>query len=110
LTHIPTGIVVASQVERTQYGNRDYAMKMLKSKLYQLELEKKEAQRAELAGVKQENGWGSQIRSYVFQPYQLVKDHRDDFEYGDPQKVMDGEIDPFINAYLRWQLSRKNPK
>lgn len=110
LTHLPTGIVVASQVERTQYGNRDYAMKLLKSKLYQLELEKQQKEREVLNGEKLENSWGSQIRSYVFQPYQLVKDHRNDFEYGDPQKVLDGELDPFINAYLQWKLSQQNPQ
>jgi peptide chain release factor 2 len=110
LTHIPTGIVVASQIERTQYGNRDIAMNMLKSKLYQIELEKQEAERAALTGEQKENGWGSQIRSYVFQPYKMVKDHRTDFEVGDPDKVMDGNIDPFINAYLQWQLAQKNPE
>jgi peptide chain release factor 2 len=109
LTHMPTGIVVASTVERTQYGNRDYAMRLLKGKLYQLELEKKEAERAALTGEKMENGWGSQIRSYVFHPYALVKDHRTNHETSQPQNVMDGDLDPFINAYLQWQLSQKNP-
>ena len=109
LTHLPTGIVVASQVERTQYGNRDYAMRLLKAKLYQIELEKQQSERDALNGEKMENGWGSQIRSYVFQPYQLVKDHRSNFEFGDPQKVLDGELDPFINAYLQWKLSLQNP-
>lgn len=109
LTHTPTGIVVSSTVERTQYGNRDYAMRLLKGKLYQLELEKKEAERAALTGEKMENGWGSQIRSYVFHPYSLVKDHRTGFETAQPDKVMDGDIDPFINAYLQWQLAQKNP-
>jgi peptide chain release factor 2 len=110
LTHLPTGIVVASQIDRTQYGNREIAMNMLKSKLYQIELQKQEEQRAQLTGTQLENGWGSQIRSYVFQPYKLVKDHRTNFEFNDPQKVMDGEIDPFINSYLQWKLSLKNPK
>lgn len=109
LTHEPTGIVVSSTVERTQYGNRDYAMRLLKAKLYQIELEKKEAERAALTGDKQENGWGSQIRSYVFHPYQMVKDHRTEYETNNPQSVMDGDLDPFINAYLQWQLSKKNP-
>lgn len=109
LTHIPTGIVVASQIERTQYGNRDIAMNMLKSKLYQIELEKQEAERAALTGEQMENGWGSQIRSYVLQPYKMVKDHRTDFEVGDPDKVMDGNIDPFINSFLQWKLAQKNP-
>lgn len=109
LTHEPTGIVVSSTVERTQYGNRDYAMRLLKSKLYQLELEKKEAERAALTGEKMENGWGSQIRSYVLHPYQMVKDHRTNYETNQPQAVLDGDLDPFINAYLQWQLSLKNP-
>jgi peptide chain release factor 2 len=109
LTHTPTGIVVASQIERTQYGNRDIAMKMLKAKLYQIELQKQEEERTKLTGIQLENGWGSQIRSYVFQPYKLVKDHRTDFEFGDPQKVMDGYIDPFIDSFLKWKLSQKNP-
>lgn len=109
LTHEPTGIVVASTVERTQYGNRDYAMRLLKAKLYQLELEKQEAERAAISGEKLENGWGSQIRSYVLHPYQMVKDHRTGFETNQPQTVLDGDLDPFINAYLQWQLSLKNP-
>ncbi len=107
LTHEPTGIVVSSTVERTQYGNRDYAMRLLKGKLYQLELEKQEAERAALTGDKLENGWGSQIRSYVLHPYQMVKDHRTDYETNQPQQVLDGDLDPFINAYLQWQLSLK---
>lgn len=110
LTHEPTGIVVSSTVERTQYGNRDYAMRLLKAKLYQMELEKKEAERAALAGEKKENGWGSQIRSYVLHPYQMVKDHRTGYETNQPQDVLDGDLDPFINAYLQWQLSLKNPE
>lgn len=109
LTHEPTGIVVSSTVERTQYGNRDYAMRLLKGKLYQLELEKQEAERAALTGEKMENGWGSQIRSYVLHPYQMVKDHRTNYETNQPQQVLDGDLDPFINAYLQWQLSLKNP-
>ncbi|CAK1244885.1 Protein chain release factor PrfB (PrfB) [Fructobacillus tropaeoli] len=109
LTHEPTGIVVSSTVERTQYGNRDYAMRLLKGKLYQLELEKKEAERAALSGEKMENGWGSQIRSYVMHPYQMVKDHRTNYESNQPQEVLDGDLDPLINAYLQWQLSLKNP-
>ena len=81
----------------------------MKAKLYQLELEKKEAERAALAGEKKENGWGSQIRSYVLHPYQMVKDHRTNYETNQPQDVLDGNLDPFINAYLQWQLSLKNP-
>ncbi|CAH0416541.1 peptide chain release factor 2 [Periweissella fabaria] len=110
LTHIPTGIVVASQAQRSQFQNKDTALAMLKSKLYQLEMEKKEQERAAIAGEQMENGWGSQIRSYVFHPYSMVKDHRTNFETSNPQAVMDGNIDPFIMAYLQWKLSLQNPE
>ena len=110
LTHIPTGIVVASQVERTQYGNRDIAMKMLKAKLYEREEQKHEEEHAKLSGTKLDVAWGSQIRSYVFQPYRMVKDLRSGYETGDTDGVMDGNLDPFINAYLKWKLSQKNPE
>ncbi len=110
LTHIPTGIVVASQVERTQYGNRDIAMKMLKAKLYEREEQKREEEHAKLSGTKLDVAWGSQIRSYVFQPYRMVKDLRSGYETGDTDGVMDGDLDPFINAYLKWKLSQKNPE
>jgi peptide chain release factor 2 len=105
LTHIPTGIVVASQQQRSQFQNKDTAYNMLRAKLYQREMDKKAAERAQIAGDQMENGWGSQIRSYVFQPYRMVKDHRNNFEFGNPQAVMDGELDPFIDAYLRWKLA-----
>ena len=104
LTHIPTGIVVQSTMDRTQYGNRDKAMAMLKSKLYQLEMDKKQAEVDELRGDQSEISWGSQIRSYVFMPYQLVKDTRTGYETGQISNVMDGELDGFIKAYLRWNL------
>lgn len=104
LTHIPTGIVVASTVDRTQYGNRDRAMKMLQAKLYQLEQEKKAEEFNALKGDKKEITWGSQIRSYVFTPYTMVKDHRTNFEVAQVDKVMDGEIDGFIDAYLKWRM------
>mgnify|MGYP000496072464 CR=1 FL=1 len=103
LTHIPTGIVVASTVDRTQYGNRDRAMKMLQAKLYQMEQEKKAEEVNALKGDKKEITWGSQIRSYVFTPYTMVKDHRTGVESGNVDAVMDGNIDPFINGYLKWQ-------
>ncbi|MCV3297019.1 peptide chain release factor 2 [Oenococcus kitaharae] len=109
LTHLPTGIVVASQVERTQYGNRDIAMKMLKAKLYEIEEQKRAEEHAKISGTKLEVAWGSQIRSYVFQPYRMVKDLRSGYETGDTDGVMDGNLDPFINAYLQWQLAEKNP-
>ena len=105
LTHIPTGIVVASTVDRTQYGNRDRAMKMLQAKLYQMEQEKKAAEVDSLKGEKKEITWGSQIRSYVFTPYTMVKDHRTSFEVAQVDKVMDGDLDGFIDAYLKWRIS-----
>ena len=105
ITHIPTGIVVACQAERSQIKNRETAMKMLKSKLYQREVEEKEEQLAEIRGEQKEIGWGSQIRSYVFHPYSMVKDHRTNAETGNVNAVMDGEIDEFIDAYLRSTIS-----
>ncbi|MBC1500418.1 peptide chain release factor 2 [Listeria weihenstephanensis] len=104
MTHIPSGIVVTCQSERSQLKNRDQAMKMLKAKLYQKEQEEKEKELAELRGEQKEIGWGSQIRSYVFHPYSMVKDHRTNVETGNTQAVMDGDIDAFINGYLRSQI------
>ncbi len=100
ITHIPTGIVAACQTERSQLQNRQNAMKLLKSRLYQLELEKQKAEQEEIEKSKMKIEWGSQIRSYVFHPYNMVKDHRTDEETSDVQAVMDGEIDNFIRAYL----------
>jgi peptide chain release factor 2 len=105
ITHLPTGIVVTCQTERSQIKNREHAMKMLKAKLYQREIEEKEKQMAEIRGEQKEIGWGSQIRSYVFHPYSMVKDHRTNVESGNVQAVMDGEIDPFIDGYLRSRIS-----
>ena len=101
ITHVPTNTVVTCQSERSQIKNREQAMKMMKAKLHQLEIEKKEAEVAELRGEQKEIGWGSQIRSYVFHPYSMVKDHRTNTEIGNVQSVVDGNIDPFIDAYLR---------
>lgn len=101
ITHLPTNTVVTCQSERSQIKNREQAMKMLKAKLYQLEIEKQQQEMAELRGEQKEIGWGSQIRSYVFHPYSMVKDHRTNYETGNIQAVMDGEIDEFIDAYLR---------
>ena len=104
ITHLPTGVVAASQAQRSQLKNREQAMSMLKAKLYQLEEEKKAAAAAEMRGDQLDIGWGSQIRSYVFHPYSMVKDHRTNFETGNVQAVMDGDLDGFIDAYLKWKL------
>ena len=101
LTHIPTGIVVASQVERSQYQNRDVAMKMLISKLMEIKEREHLEKIEDIKGVQKEITWGSQIRSYVFMPYTLVKDHRTSYETGNINAVMDGDLDGFINAYLK---------
>ncbi|MGM0902849.1 MAG: peptide chain release factor 2 [Bacillota bacterium] len=105
ITHTPTGVVVTCQTERSQIKNRERAMTMLKAKLYQRQIEEKEKQLAEIRGEQKEIGWGSQIRSYVFHPYSMVKDHRTNVESGNVQGVMDGDIDPFIDAYLRSKIS-----
>lgn len=105
ITHIPTNTVVTCQNERSQLKNRETAMKILKSKLFELELEKREKEMAELKGTESKIEWGSQIRSYVFQPYKMVKDHRTKAEEGNVEKVMDGDIDLFINEYLKYVKS-----
>ena len=102
ITHIPTNTVVTCQNERSQLKNRETAMKILKSKLFELELEKREKEMADLKGVESKIEWGSQIRSYVFQPYKMVKDHRTKAEEGNVEKIMDGDIDLFINEYLKY--------
>jgi peptide chain release factor 2 len=103
LTHIPTGIVVICQTERTQLGNREKAMQMLKSRLYEEELRRREELKNSTNATKKKIEWGSQIRSYVFHPYKMIKDHRTDYEVGNIQPVMDGELDGFIKAYLMSQ-------
>jgi peptide chain release factor 2 len=100
ITHIPTGTVVACQAERSQHKNRELAMKMLRSKLYDLEMQKRQAESDKLDETKKDISFGSQIRSYVMQPYRMIKDHRTKFEMGDVDRVLDGDIDPFIRAYL----------
>ncbi|WP_399539109.1 peptide chain release factor 2 [uncultured Granulicatella sp.] len=105
ITHIPTGIVTQSQAQRSQFKNKDQAMAMLKTKLYQLEEEKKAAELAEIRGEQKDIAWGSQIRNYVFHPYSLVKDLRSGHETGNIGAVMDGDLDPFMDAYLKWALS-----
>ncbi|MBQ0139067.1 MAG: peptide chain release factor 2 [Kurthia sp.] len=101
ITHMPTGVVVACQAERSQIKNREKAMQMLKGKLYQLKVEEQQAEVDEIRGEQKEIGWSSQIRSYVFHPYSMVKDHRTNAETGNVGAVMDGDLDQFINAYLR---------
>lgn len=101
LRHLPSGIVVACQQERSQHKNRATAMKMLRAALYQKALEEQEAEKAKLESTKTDIGWGSQIRSYVFQPYTMVNDHRTELKLGDVQSVMNGGLDPFIEAYLK---------
>ena len=105
ITHIPTGIVVQCQNERSQLQNRMGAMKILKARLYELEQQKKQAEFQAIVGEKKEIAWGSQIRSYVFQPYQMVKDHRTNMEVGNVTAVMDGDLDGFIEAYLKQQIA-----
>jgi len=100
ITHLPTGIVVTCQTERSQLQNRETAMKMLKARLYQLELEKRRKQIEQIQGELKDISWGNQIRSYVFHPYTMVKDHRTDVETGNIEAVMDGDIDMFIEAEL----------
>ncbi len=109
ITHLPTGIVVSSQAQRSQLQNRQTAMNMLKAKLYQREQEEQAKKNAEIKGEQMDIGWGSQIRSYVFHPYTMVKDHRSNYESGNGQAVMDGDLDPFIYAYLQWKLQGENP-
>ncbi|HXA78583.1 MAG TPA: peptide chain release factor 2 [Candidatus Acidoferrales bacterium] len=102
-THLPTGIVVQCQNERSQHKNREIAMRVLRSRLYELELEKRRGDQRKLDATKSEISFGSQIRSYVMQPYQMIKDHRTKVERGDIQKVLDGDLDPFIRAYLLYR-------
>ena len=101
ITHIPTGVVVACQTQRSQHQNREYAMRMLKSKLAEIAEQQQKEKIEDIKGVQKEIAWGSQIRSYVFHPYNLVKDHRTGFEMGNIQAVMDGDLQGFINAYLK---------
>jgi peptide chain release factor 2 len=108
ITHIPTGIVVQCQKERSQHKNRAQAMKVLKARLYMLEQQKRQAELTRLYSNKGEIAWGNQIRSYVLQPYQMVKDHRTDFQTGDVTAVLDGELDGFIESCLRYKAKNKN--
>lgn len=106
ITHVPTGTVVTCQSERSQIKNREQAMKILKARLYKLQIEEQEKALADIRGEQKEIGWGSQIRSYVLHPYSMVKDHRTNEEVGNVQSVLDGNIDNFIDAYLRSKISK----
>lgn len=105
ITHLPTNIVVTCQSERSQIQNREVAMNLLKARLYERRLREQEQALADIRGEQKDIAWGSQIRSYVFHPYSMVKDHRTGHEVGNVQAVVDGSLDPFIDAYLRWQLA-----
>lgn len=107
ITHLPTGVVVACQAQRSQGKNREMAMKMLRSKLYDLEMKKRQEETDKLDETKMDISFGSQIRSYVMQPYRLIKDHRTKFEVGDVDRVLDGDLDPFIRSYL---MAKKKTK
>ena len=106
MTHLPTGIVVQCQNERSQLQNRIGAMRVMKAKLFEVEQQKKDQEFQNIVGEKKDIAWGSQIRSYVFQPYQMVKDHRTNHESGNLAAVMDGALDPFIEAYLTMKASK----
>jgi peptide chain release factor 2 len=105
ITHLPTGIVVSCQNERSQHKNRDVAMKVLKARLYDMKLKEQQNKLDNIGGVKKDIAFGSQIRSYVLQPYQLIKDHRTKYEEGQVHKVLDGDVDPFIKTYLMQKAS-----
>jgi peptide chain release factor 2 len=105
LVHIPTGIIVTCQNERSQIKNLASAMKVLKARLYEVEMSKREEEMEKIKGPKKDISWGNQIRSYVLQPYRMVKDLRTGHEVGDADRVLDGDLDPFIEAYLEWQAN-----
>lgn len=107
LTHLPTGIVVTCQIERSQHRNRETALNMIKAKLYDMEIKRQEAELNAQRENQQDVAWGSQIRSYVLHPYQLIKDHRTNVETSNVTRVLDGELDLFVEAYLKWNLERK---
>jgi len=108
LTHIPTGIAVVSQGDRSQHKNRAEAWRMLRAKLYEAELKKREEQAVADQAAKTDIGWGHQIRSYVLQPYRMIKDHRTKVEIGDVDRVLDGDLQPFIRGYLHMRRGEKS--
>ena len=108
ITHLPSGLVVTCQSERSQHQNKEIALKILQSRLLELELTRREEERAKLKGKHLSAGWGNQIRSYVLHPYKLVKDHRTDYETGNAEAVLEGELDGFITAYLRSQIGKED--
>ncbi|MBK24313.1 MAG: peptide chain release factor 2 [Halobacteriovorax sp.] len=110
ITHNPSGLVVTCQNERSQLQNKIQAMKVLRSRLYDLEMEKKKAKEAEQEANKKEIGWGAQIRSYVLHPYKMVKDHRTNCEMGQAERVLDGDLDSFMDSFLRWQVHKEIPE
>ncbi len=107
ITHLPTGLVVTCQSERSQYQNKEIALKILEARLLKLELARRAEERVKLKGKRIEAGWGNQIRSYVLHPYKMVKDHRTDYQSSNPDAVLDGELDGFITAYLRSQIGKE---
>ncbi len=107
ITHLPTGLVVTCQSERSQYQNKEIALKILHSRLLEQELAKKAEERLKLKGKRVAAGWGNQIRSYVLHPYKMVKDHRTDYQTGDADAVLDGELDGLIEAYLRSEVGKE---
>jgi len=107
VTHLPSGLVVTCQSERSQHMNKEFAFKILRARLLEQELEKREEEKARLKGKRIEAGWGSQIRSYVLHPYRMVKDHRTDYETGNAEAVLDGELDGFMDAYLRSYMGKE---
>ncbi len=109
ITHAPSGIVVTCQNERSQTQNKAQAMKVLRSRLYEKEMEERRARESEIEAGKKDIAWGSQIRSYVLHPYKMVKDHRTNFEVGTAEKVLDGDLDRFMDAYLRWNALEGKP-